>query len=125
MKKRSLALLTSILMFSTVMTPALAKADEMRTFLLSCAYGTVIGAAVGLATVAVSDDPGAHTQNISKGASLGLYAGIGLGLYLNYGRGSSAGQDMTLQKISPVWIQADSAQGHIQGGSLHWTGLQF
>lgn len=125
MKNRITAALVSLLLASSVLvTPNQAKADEMRTFLLSCAYGTLIGAAVGLATVAVSDDPSSHSQNIAKGASLGLYAGIGLGLYLDYGRSSSS-SEATLQKKSPVWIQADSDQGHVRGASLHWTTLQF
>jgi hypothetical protein len=126
MKNRLVAALVSVLLASPiVITPSHAEADEMRTFLLSCAYGTMIGAAVGLATVAISDDPGAHTQNIAKGASLGLYAGIGLGLYLDYGRQSSANSDLTLKKMSPIWLQADSAQGHVQGGSLHWMSYRF
>jgi hypothetical protein len=125
MKIRITAVCLSVFLFSAVTTtPSRAKADEMRTFLLSCAYGTLIGAGIGLATVAVSDDPGSHTQNVAKGASLGLYAGIAWGLYLDYGRGSS-GADVTWQRSSPIWIQADASEGHIQGASLHWMSLQF
>lgn len=124
MKNCSVALILAMLF---AMTPVQAKASEMRTFLLSCAYGTMIGAAVGLATVAVSDDPGSKSQNIARGASLGLYAGIGLGLYLNYGRGGqqAGSQDLTMTKMSPIWLQADSNQGHVEGASLHWLGYQF
>lgn len=53
----------------------------MRTFLSDCAYGTIGGALVGLATVAISDNPGGKITNVARGASLGLYAGIGYGLY--------------------------------------------
>ena len=53
----------------------------MRTFLTDCAYGTIGGALVGLATVAISDNPGGKINNVARGASLGLYAGIGFGLY--------------------------------------------
>lgn len=115
-----------LLIISFMMMPTKAKASEMRTFLLSCAYGTVIGAAVGLATVAISDDPGSKSQNIARGASIGLYAGIGLGIYLNYRHNNQAGsQDFTMTKMSPVWLQADSHQGQVDGASLHWLGYQF
>ena len=115
-----------LLVISVMMMPAKAKASEMRTFLLSCAYGTVIGAAVGLATVAISDDPGSKSQNIARGASIGLYAGIGLGIYLNYRHNNQAGsQDFTMTKMSPVWLQADSHQGQVDGASLHWLVYQF
>lgn len=119
-------LFAALLIISFLVIPKPAQAGEMKTFLLSCAYGTMIGAAVGLASVAVSDDPSHHGQNIAKGASLGLYAGIGLGLYLNYGRSSSADtQDVEFKEISPMWLQADSHKGQIQGASVHWTTLQF
>lgn len=62
-----------------------ARADQMKEFLMSCAYGTAAGALVGVATLAFTDDPGSHMNNIARGASLGLYAGIGMGLYLVYG----------------------------------------
>jgi hypothetical protein len=117
-------LFVALLVGLSLTLPMKAKANEMRTFLLSCAYGTAIGAAVGLATVAVSDDPGGKSQNIARGASLGLYAGIAMGLYLNYGRESAGSQDFTLQR-SPVWIQADAAAGKISGASLHWLSYQF
>ncbi len=63
------------------LSPPGAKADDLREFLLSCGYGTLIGATIGFGTVAFSDNPEGKTANIAKGASLGLYFGIGMGLY--------------------------------------------
>lgn len=54
----------------------------MRTFLMSCAYGTGAGAVVGLTTLAFSDRPSENLSQVAKGASLGLYVGMGVGLYL-------------------------------------------
>lgn len=39
-----------------------------------------IGAGVGAVSLAFESEPGKHTNNISRGASLGLYAGIAVGL---------------------------------------------
>lgn len=80
-----MAMVISFQLFSSV-----AKAAELRDFLMSCAYGTAAGALVGLATLAFSEDPSKNFSNVAKGASLGLYAGIGMGLYMIYGETSSS-----------------------------------
>ncbi len=56
--------------------------DQMTRFLKSCAYGTLGGAALGLVSISFSDDPGGRVNQVARGASLGLYAGIGYGYYL-------------------------------------------
>lgn len=61
-----------------------AKAEASREFLLSCTYGVLAGALVGAATLAVEDDPSSKVYRVARGASLGLYAGILLGLYVVY-----------------------------------------
>ncbi|PIS11491.1 MAG: hypothetical protein COT73_03635, partial [Bdellovibrio sp. CG10_big_fil_rev_8_21_14_0_10_47_8] len=68
-----------------VMGVQVQAADKLTVFLKSCAYGTLGGAAVGLATLAFSENPGGKINNVSRGASLGLYAGIGYGLFQIYG----------------------------------------
>ncbi|MCB0385592.1 MAG: hypothetical protein KDD43_09375, partial [Bdellovibrionales bacterium] len=47
-------------------------------------YGVLAGALVGTATLAFEDKPGDNLQNVARGASIGLYAGILLGLYVVY-----------------------------------------
>ncbi len=59
-----------------------AKAGEMRTFFLSCAYGTGIGALAGLTALAFSEQPGNNLGYITRGASIGLYTGMGIGYYM-------------------------------------------
>lgn len=67
-------------------TTANARAEnneKLKVFLTTSAYGTVTGALVGLASLAFVEDPGSKTNSIARGASLGLYGGIALGLYLS------------------------------------------
>ncbi len=59
-----------------------AEDHKMREFLTSAAYGTLVGALVGAASLAFVDNPDDELQRVAKGASLGLYAGIALGIYV-------------------------------------------
>lgn len=61
-----------------------SKADSSREFLLSCTYGVLAGALVGAASLAVEDNPSEKVHRVARGASLGLYTGILLGLYVVY-----------------------------------------
>lgn len=101
----------------------------MSTFLKSCAYGTLGGAAIGLATLAMSDHPDGKINNIARGASLGLYAGIGVGLYLiNNPSQSSSVDDYTLieqPKMPVVWFQLTTHQNKIDGAQLNISALTF
>lgn len=68
--------------------------NRTREFMLSATYGALAGALVGGASLAFSDRPGDNLNKVARGASLGLYAGILLGLYVVYGnRGSSSDDD--------------------------------
>lgn len=72
---------TSILAFGL---PAHAEPNEAREFIMSCTYGVLAGTLVGAASLAFVDKPGDNLQRVARGASLGLYAGIGLGYYTVY-----------------------------------------
>lgn len=57
----------------------------------------MIGAGVGVVSLLAEDKPDKHMINIARGASLGLYAGMAYGLYVNYGMTQSQPQsDYTL-----------------------------
>lgn len=92
--------------------------EKLKVFLLSCAYGTAAGALLGVASLAFSEDPGAKLNQIARGASYGLYAGIGLGLYFNYGP-QSQNQDVRISPfyITPLYSQNQKIDG-IQGQVL-------
>lgn len=70
---------------SGVLAPRAASAEPIREFVLSAGYGVLAGGLVGAATLAFSDKPGENLNRIARGASIGLYAGIALGLYVVYG----------------------------------------
>lgn len=74
-------ILIAVLFFSSVE----AKAEPMKEFIMSCSYGVLAGTLVGAATLAFSDRPGENLNKVARGASIGLYAGILLGLYVVYG----------------------------------------
>lgn len=106
----------------------------MKNFLLACAYGTAGGAALGLLSVAISDDPDSKFDRVSKGASLGLYAGIGFGLYLLYGEQPSSRSDdfglmkdkaLSPQDISPVWMSLQTDKGAVTGAKFDWVVSNF
>lgn len=56
----------------------------MKEFMRSATYGVMAGTLVGAATLAFTDQPGENLNRVARGASLGLYAGIILGLYAVY-----------------------------------------
>lgn len=101
----------------------------MTTFLKSCAYGTLGGAAVGLATLAMSDNPDGKINNVARGASLGLYVGIGVGVYLvNNPPKESAADDYTAQEketLPFVWFQPTTHQNKIDGAQINFSALTF
>jgi hypothetical protein len=77
----------------TLVRPSTAKAEATREFVLSCTYGVLAGTLVGAASLAFSDKPGDNLNKVARGASLGLYAGILLGLYVVYGVPSGGSDD--------------------------------
>lgn len=42
----------------------------------NCGFGILTGAALGTIVMATQDRPNEHTQDVAKGASLGLYGGL-------------------------------------------------
>ena len=65
----------------TLLIPTLVHAADLKRFLKSCAWGTVLGAGAGVVSLALTDKPSENWNNVAKGASLGLYAGIAYGVY--------------------------------------------
>lgn len=77
------AILSFVFVFVFLSSPK-SSADDSKEFFLSCTYGVIAGSLVGAATLAFSDNPDQNLDRLAKGASLGLYAGIILGLYVVY-----------------------------------------
>lgn len=70
------------LLFLGLQTQTGAQAAELRTVLMSSAYGAGAGALVGVTALAFSDNPSQNLNMVARGASLGLYAGLAVGIYL-------------------------------------------
>lgn len=64
--------------------PAARAENETKEFVMSCTYGVLAGTLVGAASLAFTSQPGESMFRVARGASLGLYAGIILGLYVVY-----------------------------------------
>lgn len=86
-----------------------AQTTPMQGFLRSCAWGTAIGAGAGVVSLAFSEEPSKNLNNIARGASLGLYAGIVLGL-VEMNRTQSSHESSTHFWISPQ-IEKEKASG--------------
>jgi hypothetical protein len=60
-------------------------ADEtFQDFFNNCTYGVVTGVLIGGASLALAEDPGSSLAPITRGASLGLYAGAVVSVYKNW-----------------------------------------
>lgn len=71
-----------LLALSLILPPRAEATDATREFITSCVYGTIAGTLVGVASLAFTSQPGENLRNVARGASLGLYAGILLGVYV-------------------------------------------
>jgi hypothetical protein len=83
MRKQLVILMSMISVFTAQQDRAVAAAG--KEFTTSVIYGTLAGTLVGAATLAFTANPGDNINNVARGASYGLYAGILLGAYVTYG----------------------------------------
>lgn len=126
--KRIRAALLSLLIISFVSVPLKARAEgTMREFVLSCSYGVLAGTLVGAATLAFSDKPGDNLNKIARGASLGLYAGIVLGLYVMYGGPSESDEEEPIVMLEPprLIVAPVIDETGLKGASAQYTLVKF
>jgi len=79
-----LSILAAISALTSSVGSAAAEVAPEKEFIMSCTYGVLAGTLVGAASLAFSNKPGESLQNVARGASIGLYVGIGLGYYTAY-----------------------------------------
>jgi hypothetical protein len=72
-----------ILFISIALTPQKsAAASSLQVVAEDALWGCLIGSLVGTATLAFHlDDAEDHLENIAYGAGIGLFAGVGFGIY--------------------------------------------
>ncbi|MBC86921.1 MAG: hypothetical protein CL677_07050 [Bdellovibrionaceae bacterium] len=117
MRKTSLTFLM-IFMFAAPQ----AFANPTKDFIRACTYGVLTGTLVGAASLAFEDQPGENLQQVARGASLGLYLGIGLGLYILYGVSDETPEEELLNEIegdigyrSPLYIYPIISNNKVDG----------
>ncbi len=123
MKRVVAAIMATLLISSQV------KAEPAKEFLMSCIYGTLAGTVVGAASLATADKPSDKLQRIARGASLGLYAGILLGLYVVYAVPDENEQlDEVLSQdaaLKPMFYPIINEDMKFEGAGVNMTLLNF
>ena len=99
--KRTLKWLVVLNLFLSSWT-ASAQAPG-REFIMSCTYGVLAGTLVGAASLAFVDKPGDNLNKVARGASIGLYTGILLGLYVLYVIPNMEVEEEETSAAQPVW----------------------
>jgi hypothetical protein len=123
--KRVCTIVTAlVLIFSSVG----AWANPTREFIMSCTYGVMAGTLVGAASLAFTKKPSENLQKVARGASLGLYTGILLGVYVVYiVPGMEGGEEEDpVAKVPPVlFIPTFDERERLDGMQASWNVLEF
>ncbi len=90
-----------------------SERGSSKEFVMSCTYGVLAGTLVGAAMLAFTDQPGENLSKVARGASLGLYTGILLGLYVVYG--------VSDEEEEPDMANGPSASWKLKTSSLKWA----
>ena len=127
--------LLPLLVSVALILPARSEASPMREFIMSCTYGVLAGTLVGGAMLAFTDQPGDNLSKVARGASLGLYAGILLGVYVVYiVPGQLEDEAQEIEGLPPPEEEASNFQiyplinpekNKIEGVATNWTLLRF
>lgn len=92
-----------------LVSPAARADSASREFVMSCTYGVLAGTLVGAAMLAFTDQPGENLSKVARGASIGLYTGILLGLYVVYGVDENEEEPDMLNGPSEGWRRTKTA----------------
>lgn len=121
-----------IFLILTFLTPstyaAVGEDNKMREFLTSAAYGTLVGALIGAASLAFVDNPDDELQRVAKGASLGLYAGIALGIYVTQFYSNQPETDLGVEpevRLPRVIVAPLVSQKGLEGFTSQFTIYNF
>lgn len=109
LKKISLGIVLSLIF------PLTAQAYGIRDFLATAGRGVVVGTVLGVASLALEDKPSENWNNVARGASLGLYAGVAWGAYrLNQAESDGNSLEESYQVFfKPIFSQDRKLEGLI------------
>ncbi len=115
------------LLIPPVLKPSCAFADPAKDFVMSCTYGVLAGTLVGTATLAFTDKPGDNLNRIARGASIGLYAGILLGLYVvNLSAPGAEDEQVPANvQIPKLQVYPIVSERGIEGGAVQYSLFKF
>lgn len=110
--------------------PQAQQGNPTREFVMSCTYGVLAGTLVGAASLAFTKKPSESMGRVARGASLGLYTGILLGLYVVYVVPS---MESTPEEEDPVvkmdklrlWAAPRFDSGQLDGVDVSYVALRF
>ncbi len=110
--------------------PPEEQGNPTREFVMSCTYGVLAGTLVGAATLAFTDKPSDNLNKVARGASLGLYTGILLGLYVVYvvpGMDEPEEEEDPVARMDklPLLIQPRFEFGELAGAEVSWKVWRF
>lgn len=97
---------------------------------MSCTYGVLAGTLVGAASLAFTSKPGDNLNRVARGASIGLYTGILLGLYVIYivpGMESSESDENPVARMDLPFVVGPTftTDNRLDGFAADWTVLKF
>lgn len=98
---------------------------KLKTFLTACAYGTVGGALLGLASLAFISNPSDNYGNIAKGASLGLYGGIIYGYISATSTPAVTPPADVDTSAGMLYLSPQVSRGQISGTQLNYQAASF
>lgn len=94
---------------------------------MSCTYGVLAGTLVGAASLAFTKKPSDNLHRVARGASLGLYTGILLGLYVVYAVPEMPEEEEPIAVLDriPILISPLFADNGLDGAQVDWTVYRF
>lgn len=90
---------------------------------MSCTYGVLAGTLVGTASLAFTSKPSDSLNRVARGASLGLYTGILLGLYVVYVVPGMTTEEEIEDPVVNLWPVFEG--GQLAGAEVSWNVFRF
>lgn len=133
MKRRSLSLLLTVFLLhgapvlaqgrNDLQDPQAQQGNPTREFVMSCTYGVLAGTLVGTASLAFTSKPSDSLNRVARGASLGLYTGILLGLYVVYVVPGMTTEEEVEDPVVNMWPVFEG--GELAGAEMSVNVLRF
>lgn len=128
MRSASASIAAILILISFTVPRAFAQEgqnSQSREFIMSCTYGVLAGTLVGAASLAFTNKPGDNMNHVARGASIGLYTGILLGVYVVYivpGMESDPEEDPVarLERVPLVLEPTLNASANPDGAQVGW-----